>query len=133
MKTQIICRSNHLKQRAISLIEGLPLQETHEVVIRPYKSKRSLEQNNKMWAMLGDIAKQVVWYDEKLTAEEWKDVITAGVKKQKVVPGIDGGFVIVGAKTSKMTIKEMVEVIEVAGFFGDQQQVKWSAIEGVEQ
>ena len=79
--------------------------------------------------MLNDIAAQVIWYGEKLTTIEWKDVITAGVKKQKVVPGIDGGFVIVGARTSKMSIKEMTEVIEVAGLFGDQQQVKWSVAE----
>ncbi len=129
MNTKIICRTSDLKKRAISIIDALPLEDTHEVVIRPYKSKRSLDQNNKMWAMLNDIAAQVIWYGEKLTTIEWKDVITAGVKKQKVVPGIDGGFVIVGARTSKMSIKEMTEVIEVAGLFGDQQQVKWSVAE----
>ena len=76
MNTKIICRTSDLKKRAISIIDALPLEDTHEVVIRPYKSKRSLDQNNKMWAMLNDIAAQVIWYGEKLTTIEWKDVLT---------------------------------------------------------
>ena len=41
-----------------------------------------------MWANLEDIAQQVVWYGQKLHKEEWKDVLTAALKKQKIVPGI---------------------------------------------
>jgi len=73
---------------------------------------RSLEQNRMMWANLEDIAQQVIWYGVKLTKDEWKDVLTAALKKQKVVPGIEGGFVVIGARTSKMTVPEMTELIE---------------------
>lgn len=97
----------------------------HEVIIREAKSLRSIAQNDLMWGMLTDISGQVEWYGEKLTPEEWKDVLTAGVKKQKAVPGIDGGFVVLGARTSKMSIKEMSEVIELAGYFGGQHEVKF--------
>ena len=51
------------------------------------------------WAMLTDISNQVDWYGQKLTPEEWKEVFTAAMKKQKVVPGIDGGFVVCGSST----------------------------------
>ena len=88
---------------------------------------RSLSQNRMMWANLEDIAQQVVWYGVKLTKEEWKDVLTAALKKQKVVPGIEGGFVVIGARTSKMTVPEMTELIELSTAFGTQQGVKFRA------
>lgn len=93
---------------------------------------RSVQQNRLMWAMLTDISRQVVWYGQKLAPVEWKCVLTAGLKKQKIVPGIDGGFVVVGSSTSAMTIKEMNEVIEMAEFFGGQQGVRFSAPEYME-
>ncbi len=80
-----------------------------------------------MWANLEDIAQQVVWYGVKLTKDEWKDVLTAALKKQKVVPGIEGGFVVLGARTSKMTVPEMTELIELSTAFGTQQGVKFRA------
>jgi hypothetical protein len=79
--------------------------------------KRSASQNRLMWAVLNQLT-PIDWYGNKLTKEEWKDMITASIKRQKVVPGIDGGFVVLGARTSKMTIKEMNEVIEAAYAFG---------------
>ena len=88
---------------------------------------RSLEQNRMMWANLEDIAQQVVGYGVKLTKDEWKDVLTAALKKQKVVPGIEGGFVVLGARTSKMTVPEMTELIELSTAFGTQQGVKFRA------
>ena len=90
---------------------------------------RSLEQNRLMWANLEDIAQQVIWYGVKLDKQEWKDVLTAGLKKQKIVPGIEGGFVVIGARTSKMTVAEMNELIELAVMFGAQQGVKFRALE----
>ncbi|WP_338910739.1 recombination protein NinB [Mycetohabitans rhizoxinica] len=93
--------------------------------IRP--RTRSLEANAKMWALLADVARQVHWHGGRLTAEEWKDVFTAGLKKQKVVPGIDGGFVVIGARTSGMTIEEMSDLIELIYAFGTEHDVRWSA------
>jgi len=82
-----------------------------------------------MWANLEDIAQQVIWYGQKLDKQEWKDVLTAGLKKQKIVPGIEGGFVVIGARTSKMSIAEMNELIELTTMFGAQQGVKFRALE----
>ena len=61
---------------------------------------RSLDQNALMWPLLDDIARQVEWYGNKLTPDEWKDVFTAALRKEKVVPGINGGFVVLGQRTS---------------------------------
>lgn len=87
---------------------------------------RSLDQNAKMWAMLADLSRQVEWYGQCLTSDEWKDVLTAALKKQKAVPGIDGGFVVIGARTRNMTIREMSDLVELMYAFGAERDVKWS-------
>lgn len=88
---------------------------------------RSLQANARMWAMLADVSRQVDWHGRKLTSEEWKHVFTAALTKQDVVPGLDGGFVVLGKATSKMTRAEMSELQELMQAFGAQQGVKFSA------
>lgn len=104
----------------------------HEIVWRllltPVKTTRSLQANACMWAHLTDISRQLIWHGHKLSPGEWKDVISAGLKAQKVVPNIEGtGFVVLGARTSKMSTKEMSNMIEMCVSFGVQQGVKFHA------
>lgn len=94
-----------------------------EVTIK--QPTRNLEQNAALWAALTDVASQVNWYGEKLTAEEWKDVLSAAWKRQRVVRGVDGGFVVLGARTSKMTKGEMSELLELVYAFGAEQGVRF--------
>lgn len=88
--------------------------------------KRSDAQNRRLWAMLGEIAHQVEWYGQKLTAEEWKHVFSAALAKQKVVPGLDGGFVVLGQSTSKMTKAEMSDMQTLMEAFGAERGVMFS-------
>jgi NAD-dependent SIR2 family protein deacetylase len=89
--------------------------------------QRTSEQNRLMWAVLTDLSEQVEWYGQKLSKEEWKCVLSAALKKQKVVPGIEGdGFVVIGSSTSKMTVAEMTELIELAMAFGAEKGVVFS-------
>lgn len=84
---------------------------------------RSLMQNARMWAMLEEVSAQVDWYGRKLTPEEWKCVFTAALKQQTIVPGIDGGFVAIGAHTSTMTIEELGDLMELMAAFGAERGV----------
>ena len=77
--------------------------------------------------MLHDISGQVDWHGNKLTPENWKDVFTAALKRQTVVLGIDGGFVVCGTSTRKMTKAEMNELIELMNSFGAEHEVKFKA------
>ncbi len=88
---------------------------------------RSWLQNRRMWAMLRDVSQQVDWHGQRLHDSEWKDVFTAALKRQKVVPGIDGGFVVLGSSTSRMTVAEMGELMELMEAFGAQQGVRFTA------
>lgn len=90
------------------------------------KDKRTLEQNSKMWPMLHDIAKQVKWAGQYLSPDDWKDLFTAVMRKQKIVPGLEGGLVSIGGHTSKMTVSEMSEMIEYMYAFGADRDVVWS-------
>lgn len=85
--------------------------------------RRSNAQNDRMWALLRVIAARVEWYGQHLTAEEWKDVFTAGLKKQRVVPGMDGGFVILGARTSDFSKDEMGQLQELIEAFAVERDV----------
>lgn len=89
--------------------------------------KRSDPQNRRMWAMLTEVSRQVDWYGQKLEPEEWKDVLTAALKKQRAVPGIDGGFVILGQRTSKMSKADMSELQTLIEAFGAEKGVQFAA------
>lgn len=95
-------------------------------VVRIGEATRSLDQNAKLWPMLTDISRQVDWYGQKLSEDDWKSVFTAGLKKAKVVPGLDGGFVVCGLSSSKMGKSEFSELIELILAFGAEHDVVWS-------
>ena len=99
-----------------------------ELIMNPIKKTRSLEANAAMWAHLADLSRQIVWYGQKLSKEEWKDVISASLRELKVVPGIDRkSFVVLGMSTRKMSIKEMANMIEACLAFGAEQGVRFTA------
>jgi hypothetical protein len=108
------------------------LMAGHRVVVEIKPETRTLAQNARLWAMLTDVSKQVNWYGRKLSEEEWKHVFTASLAKQDVVPGIDGGFVVLGKSTSKMTKPEMSELQQLIEAFGAQQGVRFTAPEYVD-
>lgn len=87
---------------------------------------RSLEQNSKLWASLTDVSRQVQWHGRKLSPDEWKCIFSAALKKQDVCPGIDGGFVVMAQSTSQMTIKEMIDMIELITAFGVEHGVRFN-------
>jgi hypothetical protein len=100
-------------------------------VVRITEPTRSLDQNAKLHAMLTDLARQVEWpvdgKVQKLTKYEWKDVMTAALKKeQRVAAGVDGGFVILGQRTSTMGKREFSDLVEIIYAFGSARDVVWS-------
>jgi len=95
----------------------------HRLVLEVKPETRSNEQNRRLWAMLTDISRQVDWYGQKLSPEDWKHMFTASLKKTRAVPGIDGGIVVLGQSTSKMTKAEMCELQELIEAFASERNV----------
>ncbi len=122
MKRIFVLANDSVRQRAIDAIRDAP----DGMVVTIQEPTRSLDQNAKLWPMLGEVSKQVNWHGNRLTSDEWKDVFSAAIHKQKVVPGLDGGFVVCGQSTSKFSKRKFAEMIELIYAFGAERNVKWS-------
>lgn len=122
------------KKRLAALYRSLQAElaagRRHIVTVKP--ETRSAAQNSRLWVLLGALAKQVEWHGQKLTAEEWKDACTAAVKRQKVIPGLDGGFVVLGSSTSAMTRAEMCELQDFIEAFGVEHGVDFGEVIALE-
>jgi len=105
--------------------KGLPAGDV-EIAIRRPGQKRSTDQNRKLWAVLRDVSEQVEWYGRYLPDHAWKDIFTAALERQDIVPGIDGGYVMVGGRTSKMNKARFAELLTLIDAFGIDHGVKWS-------
>lgn len=117
-------RNYEIRSRACQLVAGLPIDQDKPLVVEVKEMTRSLAQNSMLWACLTDIAEQVVWHGRKLSKEDWKHVLSAALYQQDVVPNLNGnGFVVLGKSTSKMTVREMRDLIELAQAFGAEQGV----------
>ena len=132
-RTFLISRSNPRWRDVLSGMSQYVYEESARYDVRVVVDEplRSDDSNAKMWAMLHDVSAQVEWpvdgVMQKLPAEDWKAILTAGLKRsQRIAQGIEGGVVVLGSRTSRMTQKRMSELMELIQFFGDSKQVRWS-------
>lgn len=93
--------------------------------------RRSDAQNRHLWAALTDVANQVEWPVNgrlvKMPPRDWKDVFTAALhREQRIAQGLEGGFVMLGQRTSRMSVQEMSDLLALISAFGDERGVKWS-------
>jgi len=111
------------RQRAVEAVQEAPDGFTVTVS----EPTRTLEANACLWAMLTDVAEQVDWYCKRLSAEDWKNVFSASLRKLQVVPNLDGtGFVALGLSTSRLSKREFSDLIELISAFGAERGVEWS-------
>lgn len=107
------------------------LMAGHRMTLEAKPEKRSNEQNRRLWAMLTDVSRQVEWYGKTLSPEDWKHLFTASLQKTQAVPGIDGGFVVLGLSTSRMTKSEMCDLQTLIEAFGAERGVTFTAPEHI--
>ena len=95
------------------------------------KATRSNTQNALLWARLTEISRKVEWYGRYLVAEDWKTIFSASLRKAEVVPGIDAGTVVVlGMRTSKMTVPEMTALLDLIDAFAAERGVEFQETSG---
>jgi hypothetical protein len=97
--------------------------------------KRTIPQNDRMWAMLTDIASQLAWHGVKLSPGDWKLIFLDALKREmRMVPNIDGnGFVNLSRSSSDLSKGEMSDLQELIAAFGAQHGVKLHDDERAEQ
>lgn len=120
----LVLWNEEMRRRAIDWITRAP-KETRVTFQGP---KRTTEQNDKMWAMLTDIATQLAWHGMRLSPDDWKLMMLDGLKRElRLVPNINGdGFVNLGRSSSDLSVKEMTDLIELIYAFGARHGVVWS-------
>jgi len=108
--------------RAIEAVKTAP--EHHVVEIK--ERTRSYDQNRMLWRLLTITSKQVPWtvngHESWLSPDDWKDVFTASLNQEmRIAKGIQGGFVMLGRSTSRMTVSQMSAMIEfIFSFLAEQ-------------
>lgn len=113
------------RQRVLDWIKLAPLKT--RVDIRG--PKRTLSQNDKMWAMLTDIVVQNKTINgQKLSTDDWKSVFLEAIgREQKALPRLEGdGFFTIGHSSSSLSTLEMSDLIEFIFAWGAENDVIWS-------
>ena len=89
------------------------------------KPKRTLPQNDRMWAMLTDIAEQKTHFGRKYPADGWKLIfMSACGRETQFIPALDGqGFIPWGQSSSDLSVQEMTDLIEFMFAWGTQNGV----------
>jgi hypothetical protein len=79
---------------------------------------RTLDQNAALWPILDAFSKQLKWPINGvmvvMDSDDWKTVLTAAFRQEsaRMAQGLDGGYVFLGMRTSKMSKKEFSEFLE---------------------
>ena len=86
-------------------------------------ARRTLSQNDKMWATLTDISRQVKWCGQWLTTDDWKLMFLDSLHRQsgryRVVPNLDGnGYVNLNQSSRDLSVGEMADMITMMHAFG---------------
>jgi hypothetical protein len=117
----LVLRSQAERQRAKAWIDGARPGTRVEFKA----TKRSIPQNDRMWAMLTDIATQKKWHGVSLHPNDWKKIFLAGLNRElRIVPNLDGtGFVNLGDSSSDLSKDEMSQLIELIAAWGAQHGV----------
>lgn len=92
---------------------------------------RTLDQNAAQWRILGAWAKQKEWLinGQKtfLIDEDWKDILTAtyeGEIAPRLAPGLNGGIVMLGRRTSKYDREKFSDWLDWLNFASIEAGVK---------
>ena len=129
MKQIFILAHAEARRRAIEAVKTAP--DGYSVTIK--EPTRSLDQNAAQWPILEAFSAQLMWPVNgamcKLEPEDWKSILSAAFQREsvRVAQGLDGGMVMLGARTSQYSRKKMGEFIEFVHAEGSQRGVIWSA------
>ena len=115
MNKRWILRNDTIRSLCVSWLSALELRDDHviEVVVKPYKNNRSLEQNDMFHAWCGSIAEKTGH-----TKMEIKDIILEQVYGTEDYLNLKGEVRSRLRQTSGMTVQEMSELIERATQLG---------------
>lgn len=114
--------SGYHRERAIEMVRSCP--EGWIVTVR--EANRSLDQNARLWAMLSDISKQEP-LGRKMIPDDWKVVFMSACGWEvQFLEGLDGRPFPMGFRTSKMTVRQMNDLLHFITAWGNENGILWS-------
>jgi hypothetical protein len=119
---KIILEGEFSRARAKMLIDKAP----HGYVAELREPKRTLDQNNKLWAMLTDVSVAMP-LGRRHTPDDWKCLAMHACSWEcTFLEGLDGRPFPIGFRSSKLTKAQMSALIDWLQAFGDEHGVIWS-------
>lgn len=111
------------RARARTYINSAPIGARVEIKA----AKRSLPQNDLMWAMLTDVATQATHGGRRYTPDQWKVIFLAAIGREiQFIPSLDGKtFIPWGQSSSDLSREEMGNLIDFIDAWGAQNGVKF--------
>lgn len=96
-------------------------------VVTIREAKRSTDQNDRMWAMLSDVASAAP-EGRQWPPETWKCAFMHALGHQvRFCDGIDGsGPFPIGFRSSRLTVRQMSDLISMIYEYGDRHGVQWT-------
>ena len=123
MAQTFILRGPSQRALAKQMIDRAPA----DAVVRISEATRNLDQNARMWAMLSDVSRAKP-EGRHWTPETWKCAFMHSLGHQvKFCEGLDGsGPFPLGFHSSRLTVRQMADLITVIQEYGDRHGVPWS-------
>lgn len=124
MKGQtVILRGTSQRELAKRLIDLAPA----DAVVSVKEATRTNDQNAKMWAMLSDISRAKP-DGLRHTTDVWKALFmnACGHEVQFMNGLTDGAPFPIGFRSSRLTVKQMADLITFIQAWGDEKGVEWS-------
>lgn len=123
MAQTVILHGQSQRAFAKAMIDRAPT----DAVVTVREATRSGSQNDKMWAMLSDISRAKP-EGRRWTPEVWKCAFMHVLGHQvQFCQGLDdtGPFPL-GFRSSRMSVRQMIDLITVIQEYGDRHGVEWS-------
>ncbi len=117
-----VLSSDFARQRAVRLVLGAP----DGYVCTVAEPKRTLDQSDFMWGLLGDISAAKPM-GRRHTPDDWKAIaMNACGWECQFIEGLDGRPFPKGFRSSHLTKSQMSTLIEWLLAFGAEQEVPWT-------
>lgn len=123
MAQTIILHGKSQRDFAKSIIDRAPV----DAIVSIREATRNLDQNAKMWAMLSDVSRAKP-EGRQWTPETWKSAFMHVLGHQVLFcEGLDGsGPFPLGFRSSKLTVRQMADLITCIYEYGDRHNVVWT-------
>jgi hypothetical protein len=119
---KVVLGSRWSRDRAKAIIDKAPPGFVFEVA----EPRRTLEQNNKLWAMLTDVSVSMPM-GRRHTPDDWKAIFMNALNWEcQFCEGLDGRPFPMGFRSSKLSKSQMAELITYIQAFGDEHGVRWT-------